>query len=561
MHYSLDGNGLSREQLQAKAEAEAAAIAGQLDGDPSHDETASPRSPAPNSACEWRGDAPEPELDDLAHPPEQSQQPSRPANTCDWRGDEPEPEDDDLARIFHPDDQAQQSDRRDEQVKEADDGSTAEPREAVPSSGVMSPQSVGELHIDCSLAPEPPVGDENKTKESEQKKKKTRAERASGTSATPSRAANQSPAEGKTHSPWVDSLERMPATMMEKVNMGVKQTLEAATSRLSPSARKQPRSGNPNTAPKTRRTSGLAPESAAPPPPDFYISIPAQPLPGQSADEAAEVDNKKQEREKKKSEQKARREARRTAREEKAKEKKDKRRQDKERRQKEKDLKKVAKKGGELPDQLLQGLRIDPGAEIPYDSRCDICTRSAACAMSSKKHDPKCTICAKVAGQETTNQFLQSSKIDLANLPSLDDLFDSITKLLRKENKTTGGTSVGGTSADEHGHIEEDLARHILLHVQDLATCGGEASLGGHKCNNHGQPGHLGRHGLDGNRDSPTNTESGPIVPSLKRSSGSFATSSSSEVDWWVQVLSPKDWPSSSHRPSSPPEVIPQLQR
>lgn len=348
--------------------------------------------------------------------------------------------------------------------------------------------------------------------------------------------------------------------MMEKVNMGVKQTLEAATSRLTPSARKQSRSSEANVTQKKRRSSGLAPESAAPPPPDFYISMPTQPLPGQSTDEELGVGNKKQEREKRRSDKKARREARRSARKEKAKEKKDKRRQDKERRRKEKEWKKVEKKGGEIPSQLQKGLRITSESAVPYDSRCDICTKSAASAMSSKKRDPKCTICAKAAEQEATNQYLQTLKINSANLPSLDVILDSIMKLLGKENKTTGGSSADNHDHD-HPHDNEELARHILLHVHDLAACGGEANLSGHKCNNKGQPGHLGRHGLDGNRDSPTTTECGQIVPSPGGSSGSSATSVSSEVDWWVQVVDPKNWPSSSYRPNSPPQVVPPLTR
>ncbi|KAI1186317.1 hypothetical protein F5B17DRAFT_454594 [Nemania serpens] len=561
MHYSLDGHGLSREQLQAKAEAEAAAIAGQLDGDPSHHETAHPGNPTPSSTCEWRGDAAEPELDDLAHPPEQIRQPPRPANACDWRGDEPGPDEDNLGRIFQQDDdQAQRPGQRGEQVGEAGPYQMPVPRPSkvagisetlFPSAGDQS--TAQDRDPVLPSVPESLAEDENKPKRGkEQKKMRIQT------------AANQSPAEGKTHSPWVDSLDRMPTTMMEKVNMGVKQTLEAATSRLTPSVRKQSRSSDPNVKQKKRRTSGLAPESAAPPPPDFYVSMPTQPLPGQSTDEEVEVGNKKHEKEKKRSEKKARHEARRKARQEKSKEKKDKRKQDKERRQevkerrqKEKDWKKVEKKGGKLPAQLQQGLRIAPGSEIPYDSRCDICTKSAASAMSSKKRDPKCTICAKADEQETTKRYLQSLKINLADSPPMDGILDSIIKLLRKQNRTTGGSP-----ADENEHVDEDLARHILLHVHDLATCGGEANLSGHKCNSKGQPGHLARHGLDGNRDSPTTTEGGQVVPSSGRSSRSSTPPTPSEVDWWVQAVSSNDSPSSSYRrPNSSPEVIRPLQR
>ncbi|KAI2620041.1 hypothetical protein GGR54DRAFT_113084 [Hypoxylon sp. NC1633] len=48
--------------------------------------------------CSWRGDSPEPEHDDLAHP--EARQPLKPDEVCSWRGDSPEPELDDLAH--HP---------------------------------------------------------------------------------------------------------------------------------------------------------------------------------------------------------------------------------------------------------------------------------------------------------------------------------------------------------------------------------------------------------------------------------------------------------------------------
>ncbi|KAI0387726.1 hypothetical protein F5Y04DRAFT_274578 [Hypomontagnella monticulosa] len=47
------------------------------------------------AACDWRGDSPEPELDDLAH--HKIHQPRPPDEVCDWQGDPPEPEFDDLA--------------------------------------------------------------------------------------------------------------------------------------------------------------------------------------------------------------------------------------------------------------------------------------------------------------------------------------------------------------------------------------------------------------------------------------------------------------------------------
>ncbi|KAI1482014.1 hypothetical protein F4774DRAFT_430205 [Daldinia eschscholtzii] len=46
--------------------------------------------------CNWRGDSPEPELDDLAHK-EEPREPRPPDKVCSWQGDPPEPELDDLA--------------------------------------------------------------------------------------------------------------------------------------------------------------------------------------------------------------------------------------------------------------------------------------------------------------------------------------------------------------------------------------------------------------------------------------------------------------------------------
>lgn len=72
MSSCLDGNAMSEAQREAKAEA------------------------AKN--CSWRGDSPEPELDDLAHHTDHHIQ--HHDEVCSWRGDSPEPELDDLAH--HP---------------------------------------------------------------------------------------------------------------------------------------------------------------------------------------------------------------------------------------------------------------------------------------------------------------------------------------------------------------------------------------------------------------------------------------------------------------------------
>ncbi|KAI0541578.1 hypothetical protein GGR58DRAFT_529261 [Xylaria digitata] len=529
MDYSFDGHGLSREQLQAKAEA--AALTGQLDGQASYR-----RAVKPKDACEWQGDTHEPELDDLAEACKKNQQSTGLADTCDWRGDKPEQHEDDLGQSCQSGIQPQQSGQRDKPVEEADDIQMPIPR----------PAKVSELpEIIFPLAneeaptrqqdPEPPL--ENLAREEKQsesgnkpkKKKKVQPGSAAGPSNAPPKdgeAEDESLAEGKTHSPWVDSLENMPATVMEKVNLGIKHTLDAATRALTPSAQKQSQSPEP---------------TAGPPPPNLHVSSPPRHSTELPPGNGVRGSNKKQRRERKRSEKKARREAKRRARQEKIRQRETMRREAKERREKEKAWKKAAQKGSELPVHILQGLRIAPGVKVPHNPSCDICKKSAASVVSNKKRDPKCTTCVKAAEREASHQYLKSSNINLADLPSLDDLLDTIKKLIGKEKK-----SGGQTPSSDQGREEEELAQHILLHIQDLATNGGEANLRGHKCKDKGQSG---RHGLDGNRDSPPSTEGGRKT--------SLSSRRNSEVDWWVKAMSSKESPSSPYLAISPRTFTP----
>ncbi|KAI1750007.1 hypothetical protein F4782DRAFT_548978 [Xylaria castorea] len=551
MDNSFDGHGLSREQLQSKTEA--AAYAGQLDGDSSHDLAGPPRAPRADNACEWRGDAPDPELDDLAHHHDKNQQPSRPTDACDWRGDEPERHEDDLGQICQPNNQAQQSDQRNKPVEEAESVQMPIPRPpkiaGIPET-LLPPAS--DESPDQKHNPRPVSGTPTRDgKKIEQGKRPKPKKAHAGNTAGPSNprpkdneAANEYSTEGRTHSPWVDSLEQLPANMIEKVNRGVKETLEAAASILTPVVQNEPQSQKPNVTEEAGKSSGLAPASAAPFPPDFYIPKPAQPPNGLLTEHG---DNKKQKRERSRSEKKAQREAKRRARQEKSKERKETRRGEKEMRRKERQWKKTASKGGELPLQLLQGLRLAPDSKVQYNSKCDICTKAAASAMSSKKRDPKCTACAKAAEHESTGQYLKSLKINLAELPSLDDLLNCIKKALVRDKKTEGGARMIDQSASE-----EELLEHIALHIRDFAANGGERHLRGHKCNKNGQPGHLGRHGLDGNRDSPTTTDGEQTISSPSENSDSPNTSSPPLVDWWVQAMSSKELPSTPYRPGSP---------
>ncbi|KAJ2991173.1 hypothetical protein NUW58_g2614 [Xylaria curta] len=562
MNHSFDGHGLSREQLEAKAEA--AALADQLDGNPSQHRGAPPKPSRSDEACDWRGDPPDPELDDLAQACEENQQPSRTVDTCDWRGDEPEQPDDDLGRICPPDNQAQQSGGRDKPGDEDDFIRMPIPQapKVAEIPEILEPvddSKTQDQKHDSEPSSKALAQDAKKLEVTKKPKKKAHAVNIAGPSETPPKeqaAANESPGEGKTHSPWVDSLEHMPAAMMEKVNMGVKQTLEAASRVLTPSSHKESHSNEPSGTGSGEKGSGLAPVSAARPHSDLYVPRSAQPPTESPREENRRGDNRNREREKIKSEKKAQREARRKARQEKNKERKERRREIKERQRKERQWKKTAKRGGELPPQLLQGLRTTPGSKVPYHPKCSICTKSAASIISSKKRNPKCAICAKASEQESVGEYLKSLGFNLEDLPSVDDLLRGIRNQFAKDNETAESSRTGDQASGD-----EDLMQHIALHIRDFTTDGRERVLRGHKCNKKSQPGRSDRHGLDGNRDSPTATDGEQSISSSSRSLYPSAVPIPSEIDWWVQALSSGESRSSPYRPSSPPRVITPLQR
>ncbi|KAI0549288.1 hypothetical protein F4679DRAFT_584634 [Xylaria curta] len=537
MDLSFDGHGLSREQLLAKAEA--AAHFNQLGGDSSQDLAGLSQASRADKACEWRGDAPDPELDDLAHACEKNQQPSRLVDACDWLGDEPEQHEDDLGQICQPENQAKQSDQRNEPVEETDSVQMPIPRSSkvagIPDTLLppASDKSPNKRRDSLPGLGTPTRGGKQSELGKRPKPKKAHAGNAAGPSNPPPKDHEaECPTEGSTHSPWVDSLDSM--EQPPSTNRGIKETISAVVSGLTLAIQNEPQSENPTVTEETGESSRLAPISAAPPPPDLYIPRPAQPP----------DDDKKHQKEQSRSEKKAQREAKRKARQEKIKEKRETRRGEKEMRRKERQWKKTAKKGGELPLQLRQGLRLSSELQVPYNSECNICTEAAASVMSSKKRNPKCTTCARVAEHESTDKFIKSLKINLAELLSLDDLIDFIKKFLEKIQAPS-----------------DELLQHMALHIRNFPANGEQLHPRGHKCNKDGQPGHLGRHGLDGNRDSPPTTDGEQTVSHPSRNSDSSTTSSPPPVDWWVRAMSSKELPSIAYRPSSPPRADTPLRR
>ncbi|KAI2626209.1 hypothetical protein GGS21DRAFT_278378 [Xylaria nigripes] len=505
MQHSLDGHGSSREEARAKAEA--AARAGQLDGDTSHGQAGTKKA---DDACDWRGDAPEPELDDLAHECEVNQQPSRPAEVCDWHDDESERGDDGLDRICESDNQPKQdcAEHKATENPEVEEGpSSAEGKQS--EHDKVSENKTGQMENPADSGSSPSKGH---------------------------KAVKDSPHKEHTHAPWVDSLAQMPPTVAEKVSLGMKQAIETAASILTPSTGEM--SHDP-VAEKGRKKSSLPPE---PTPIHHPEPRPAQPI--------KKASKKQREKEKRKSAKQARQEARRKAKQQKHEERKQKRKEKREKARKEKARRRAIRRGGgELPTHLIQGLQNHSlGSQAPYHTRCDICARSAE---KYKKRSPQCSICAKAAEREATSRYLKSSKISLAHLPSVTDLLDAIGKLLGKEKKTQDSTAESSRAQDD-----EDLVCHIALHIRELANDHEGAGWREHRCDDGARCSRSGRHGLDRNRDSPPTADDDQMPPNCSQNLDlSTAIATPPETDWWVQAMRSEDSQSSLIRSNSPVSV------
>lgn len=92
----------------------------QLGGDSDPHKPTSSKTHKPENSCDWKGDAPDPELDDLAHPPAAHDPSSHPADARDQGGDEPEQQQDDpgqVGQVGQPNSQDKQPDEHGDQIE------------------------------------------------------------------------------------------------------------------------------------------------------------------------------------------------------------------------------------------------------------------------------------------------------------------------------------------------------------------------------------------------------------------------------------------------------------
>ncbi|KAJ3574697.1 hypothetical protein NPX13_g4289 [Xylaria arbuscula] len=563
MNYFFDGNGLSREQLQAKAEA--AEMTGQFDGDSSNREKAPSKPPkaSEGDSCDWRGDAPSPELDDLAHSHDtKNKRAPAPVDACDWRGDKPESQEDDLDQKCKVEKQAKTSGRHDQPVEQADDIQMPIPR--LPKVDEL-PEMLRRSEDNENLAQkpetkqsvEPPARNKGKSERAKRPKKlKAPAEaigEQSSKSAEGKEDENESPSRDKTYSPWIESLNQMPPSVIEKVESGIKHTIEGAISILTPRAEEKQQSPEPIGEERVKGTTALAPESAAPLPAEMLVPSPTLP----PIEELPQDDrlSKKQERERKRAERRARHEAKRNARRQKKEERKEQRRAAKKKKLDEKKSKKAAKRG-ELPIFLIQGLR--PG-KTPHHPDCEICKKPAVSEANNRKENSECPACDIKAERQSTQEFLKTANVDLGNLPFVDD-GDAILALLRdilRIYRPVGTMSSDVAKEGGKNDVDEDLVKHMCLHVRSFIIGRRKTDVPGHKCNSKCQHSGVGRHGLDGIRDSPPSSDGGQNPLNLTPRSGSSSNSDPSEALRRVRTTyenryCPEHHPATRYRSLSP---------
>ncbi|KAI1377595.1 hypothetical protein F4677DRAFT_458940 [Hypoxylon crocopeplum] len=433
--------------------------------------------------CSWRGDSPEPELDDFTH--DESRQPPLPDEVCSWQGDSPDPELDDLAH---------------------DPGHKDSPE--------LSPKSRATSSVKPRLSeiePKPLETTKDKEPESPEGPKKD--------STVPVEPDNR----GHTHDipPDKPSDEE---TLQDRVAYGVQQALNIFQNIIKPSS-SQPASDEPSADRKPSGKENNVPIESPPPPPVPTIAVP----------EAPKGKKTKEDREKAKKEKA---EAKKAEKEKKAKEKEDKKKlkqQLKEDRRKEKDKKKKMK--GKEP--------AEPPPDLPTGAGDSAAAEPLAVESLAPNPHPECKLCQDPEDEKAA-EFMKESAEAWQGLPSFNDLTTAAKKWLGMKDTegkevpqgTEGEAAKCSSSMNEAElieHIIKHINKHIHQHHMDPESSGGG---GGNQPSDKAPPSKFGSfpahgegpdtaakqqgggdgdatgHGLDGNGDWPVSMMRGPMLRS-----------------------------------------------
>ncbi|KAI0152525.1 hypothetical protein F4776DRAFT_37034 [Hypoxylon sp. NC0597] len=371
--------------------------------------------------CSWRGDSPEPELDDLLHD-EDTHGRRLPNEVCSWHGDPPEPESDDLAR-----------DSRDKQSPKLS-----------PKSRAASDTGPKLAHIDLELLDNPSQPESSKehkkiskkppkAKDSAHKHHKKDVHSALTEKAQKIPQADNQPPSGEEREEQI--LEDIKETLQEKISQGVHQAFNAFQNIMKTSD-PQAASDQPGDIESSKDQKPPTEEKDAPPEPTGLPPIPTIDGPQLTkGKKSKDKERAKRERE----------EAKRAEKERKANEKEEKKRlkKEKEEAKKERCLRRKEKR---------KGKEKETGYPL---------TEPSTGAAKSHAH-PGCHICQHPE-DESTLDFMREMLESAQDLPSFNDLVNAAKKFLGM--KETAKPQPPQKANESPCWNEEELIEHIAAHI------------------------------------------------------------------------------------------------
>ncbi|KAI1501027.1 hypothetical protein F5X99DRAFT_418823 [Biscogniauxia marginata] len=520
---SIDDNSMSNALRQFKAKV-AEQCGWQPDGpEPEHDDIAGQcaeirRTPRPEEACGWQRDPPERVVDDINDRCEPAQILSLPEERYDLHGDRPDLGDDELGRIRPP---TQQGPSPKDETNNIIIETSPDPGD-----GIAAPEPKRTKSL---LERTPGGGDKRKSAPEVPKsalglmKNFVEAKPIPGTSQDDQTTGTEQHAEESFQDVLNRSIRQAFGVVLEKIR-----------NPTPPPVQEQP--DDSNSQPQPSHTPP-EPTTHMPPPPPPQLSQPGpEPIPTISVQKKPSGEPKKvgkskknkaiekEERAKaKKAKEEAKKEKAKAEREQKAKDKKEKERlkhekqrtkkeREKERKERERREKKREKsKASSLtPPELSHRVATSPtsGSAVPHP-RCEMCKNNEG-----------------IAYLEPIKELMGSWQ----NLPSFAELAVAAKRLIgRKDSKVT--IDAPAAENEEHAGHDPQLVEHVVDHIaehvyqrlgsdsQSTAAqrypCGKLVLPGKeHTCDKQCSPA---SHGLDGNRDSPTQAEGKWIIRSPTR--------------------------------------------
>ncbi|OTA59083.1 hypothetical protein K449DRAFT_436039 [Hypoxylon sp. EC38] len=433
--------------------------------------------------CSWRGDSPEPELDDLVHD-EETHGLRLPNEVCSWHGDPPEPELDDLTH----DSRNKQSPKLSPKSRAASDTGPQlvdiEPKLLANTSKLESSKE----HKKNSKPP--------KVEDSAHKNQKNDVHSGKKARKTP-QADNQPPSSEEREEQLLEDIKE---NLQEQLSQEVHQAFNAFQNIIK-SSNPQPASDQPGNTESSKGRKSPPKEKDVPPEPTRHPPNPTIDEPQPAKGKKSKEDKERAKREKE--------EVKKAQKERKANEKEEKKRikREKEEAKKERSRKSKEKKKGK-------------------EKEADSLAGPSASAVESHSH-PGCHICQNPE-DESTLDFIRELLESAQDLPSFNDLVNAAKKFLGV--KETAESQPPQRANETPCWNEEELVEHIAAHIDkhmhkyfDLDSPRGEFPAAGKAPPRKAAKEAESRdndcpvsHGLDGNRDWATTIMQGHMHRSLE---------------------------------------------